>query len=114
MFAHFQLSSLSRIIAALDRVKDIGLGFRSGSILASVYTLSFEQSEEARAHCLYNCLLAWFFKGLGVAKAYCANGSNGESFVQRPPRQPAKRTLDSEDQSEIIRNEGKGGNSKGS
>ena len=47
MFAHFQLSSFSRIIEALDIVKDIGPSFRSGSILASVHTLSFEQAEEA-------------------------------------------------------------------
>ena len=47
LFAHFQLSSFSRIIEALDIVKDIGPSFRSSSILASVHTLSFEQSEEA-------------------------------------------------------------------
>ena len=34
--------------------------------------------------------------------------------MQRPPRRPVKRTLDGEDRSGIIRNEGKGGNSKGS
>ena len=40
------MSSFSRVIETLDIVKDIRPSFRSGLVLASVHTLSFEQAEE--------------------------------------------------------------------